>query len=142
VLLINSSLNALLRLCRGTGLAFILVASLLGKPIGTRADTSATASAPIQILKCSVNQNRAYVDPYQAISIAFVDRGDVSADEVKFAITYAGHAAVLRDSGVFSKDATIDHAYKAFWGMRFEGPTPSACIIEYVHFRDGSSWTL
>lgn len=96
---------------------------------------------PMQIVHCVVNRRLGYVDPYESLSITFINRRDAPADDVHFVVQYAGHTAQLDDRGAFSKDVKIEHVFRAFWNLRFAGSEPTSCVADYVHFRDGSSWS-
>jgi hypothetical protein len=100
----------------------------------------ASAPAPVQLLDCRINHRMSFVDPYRAATIAFVNRGDTTVDDIHFRIRYAGQTADVLDRGSFSKDVNVNHDYRVFWNVPFAGAKPSSCSVEYVHFADGRSW--
>lgn len=109
-----------------------------GDVAAARADVPTVG--PVQILQCTVNRRLGYVDPYQSISITFVNRRDAQADDAHFAVLYAGRTAHIDDRGAFSKGIKIEHTFRAFWNVLFVGAEPTACAVDYVHFANGDAW--
>jgi hypothetical protein len=120
--------------------AALLAASFAGG-LG-RADAGERGMTPVQVVRCTVNQRRGYVDPYQSVSIGFVDRYDAPADEVRFTVRYAGRTAHILDRGTFSKAVRIDHIFREFWGALFAGSNVTSCSVEYAHFADNTAWSV
>jgi hypothetical protein len=106
-----------------------------------RANAGEPGTAPVQVVRCTVNQRRGYVDPYKSVSIDFVNLRDAPADEVRFTVRYAGRTSHILDRGTFSKAVRIDHIFHEFWGALFVGSNAMSCTVDYVHFADDSAWS-
>ena len=65
----------------------------------------------------------------------------MSANEVRFIVVYDGRTAHITDSGTFSQNVAIDHAFKAFDFPVYYGLLPERCDVEYVRYSDGMEWT-
>ena len=118
--------------------AAFLFALAVGDVAAARADVPTVT--PVQILQCTVNRHLGYVDPYQSVSITFVNHRDAQADEVHFTVLYAGRTAHIDDRGAFSKDIKIEHKFRAFWNVLFIGAEPTSCTADFAHFSNGDSW--
>jgi hypothetical protein len=120
----------------GIALLVCLAASSFADAAPARA---VSASGAVQVLECRIYNRLSYVDPYRPVTITFVNRGDVSVDAVRFTIEYAGRTATLVDRGTFSKDVTIEHAFRAFWNVPYAGAAPQKCVVDSVHYAGDTS---
>jgi hypothetical protein len=121
----------------GIALLVCLAASSFAATAPARAGVP--ASGAVQVLDCRIYRRLAYVDPYRPVTITFVNRGDAAVDTVRFTIEYAGRTATLVDRGTFSKDVTIEHAFRAFWNVPYRGAVPQKCEVESVHYAGDAS---
>jgi hypothetical protein len=102
---------------------------------------AASASDPISINDCHVNNSRTYVSAYKPLALTFTNRRVVAADEIRFTVEYAGIKGHISDTGTFSQNIGIHHAFSAFNGSLYNGGRPKSCTVDYVHFKDGTVWT-
>jgi hypothetical protein len=120
------------------GIALVAcLATLLFGSANARAVVS--AAGPVAVLQCSIHRRMGYVAPFHSATITFVNRGDVSLDEVRFTLNYAGRTTTLVDRGTFAKGVTIEHAFSAFWNVPYAGATPQRCVVDSVHYARSSS---
>jgi hypothetical protein len=101
---------------------------------------AATPSAPVDINSCRIASNRGYVSAYKPIVLSFTSRRAAPANEVRFTIDYAGRTEQITDKGAFLQNVRIDHAFAGFYNVRYRGPSPSVCRVDYVGFSDGTVW--
>ena len=118
--------------------AILFAAFTIGDVADARPDVPTVE--PVQILRCTINRRLGYVDPYQPVWIAFVNRRDALADDVHFTVLYAGRTAHIDDRGAFSTGIKIEHTFRAFWNVLFVGAEPTSCAVDYVHFSNGEAW--
>jgi K+-transporting ATPase KdpF subunit len=95
---------------------------------------------PIIIDECRIDNTRSYVSADRPVVLAFTNRQATSADEIRFTVEYAGRTEHIIDRGTFSQNVRIDHAFSGFYNARYRG-VPPTCMVDYVEFRDGSSWS-
>lgn len=112
-----------------------------GFGFGARDAVYASTSDPISIDDCHINNSRSFVSAYKPLAITFTNRRTVAADEVRFTVDYAGRIAHVADTGTFSHNIGIHHAFNALYGSLYYGAIPRSCTVDYVHFADGSTWT-
>jgi hypothetical protein len=98
------------------------------------------SSSPITIDECRITNNRSYVSAHAPLVLVFTNREAVPAGEIRFTVRYAGRTEHIVDKGTFYQNVRIEHAFNAFYNARYAGPGPS-CSVDYVEFRDGSTWS-
>jgi hypothetical protein len=101
---------------------------------------AATRLDPIEINACGIASNRGYVSAYKPIVLSFTNQRTVMANEVRFTVVYAGRTEQITDKGDFLQHVRIDHAFAGFYNVRYRGPSPSVCRVDYVGFSDGTAW--
>jgi hypothetical protein len=102
---------------------------------------AASSSDPIRIDDCHILDSRFYA--HRSLALTFTNRRSIAADEVRFTITYAGKMAQVADKGTFSPGIGIHHGFDAFPSALYYyyGFWPKDCVVDYVHYSDGSVWT-
>jgi hypothetical protein len=95
---------------------------------------AATPLAPVDINECRIIGNRADVSAYKPIVLSFTNRRATAANVVAFTIDYAGRTERIIDRGTFTQNVQIDHAFAGFYNVRYRGPSPSVCRVDYVGF--------
>jgi hypothetical protein len=103
---------------------------------------AATRLAPVDINECRIVGNRADASAYKPIVLSFTNRGAMTANVVAFTIDYAGRTERIVDKGTFTQNVQIDHAFAGFYNVRYRGPSPSICRVDYVGFSDGTGWMV
>ena len=113
---------------------------------GAAPETAAFSNAPVSVQTCNT-----YVAPgFSAtlegpgvsipdipfVEISFVNRFELAAKKVRFALRSSAGAEVIVDSGTFSKGTTITHLFSP----NAVGTNGVQCAVESVVFADGSSW--
>jgi len=99
-----------------------------------------TRLAPVDINECRIVGSRADVSAYKPIVLSFTNRGATAANVVAFTIDYAGRTERIIDKGTFARNVQIEHAFAGFYNVRYRGPSPSICRVDYVGFSDGTGW--
>jgi hypothetical protein len=99
-----------------------------------------TSLSPITVDECRINNTRSYVSADRPLVLAFTNRRPAPADEIRFTVEYGGRTEHITDRGTFSQNVRIDHAFNGFFNARYQN-LPPTCTIDYVQFRDGSTWT-
>jgi hypothetical protein len=122
---------------RFAGFVLAFACPLLLQPA---AAVAATPSDPVDIDACRIASNRGYVSAYKPIELSFTNQGAAPADEVRFTVVYAGRTEQITDRGAFAQNVRIDHAFAGFYNVRYRGPSPSICRVDYVGFSDGTAW--
>jgi hypothetical protein len=125
------------RLARIAGFVLVVWCAVLTQ--GTAA-LAVTSLSPIIVDECRLNTNRSYVSADRPLVLAFTNRRATPADEIRFTVEYARRTEHITDRGTFSQNVRIDHAFNGFYNVRYQG-LPPTCTIDYVEFRDGSTWT-
>ena len=110
-----------------------LVLVLSGVPL-------AASPQPVHIEGCRILNTKSYISAYKPIIISFTNERPVSADVVSFRVRYGERTERVTDKGVFSLGVRIEHAFNGFYNAQYRGPTPTECVVDYVHFVDGSAW--
>jgi|GEM_PF-5396105 len=72
---------------------------------------AASASDPISINDCHINNSRAFVSAYKPLAITFTNRRAVAADEVRFTFEYASKTAHVDDTGTWPWDSSGTQYY-------------------------------
>ncbi len=142
-------------------LAFLsLTAMMFGIPQSVQADENTSfgvqnnspghpAGSPIQIESCETGTMLGST-PFLAQSdrrfhIAFTNEGNVTADLVRFYLTYGEERFYIRDKGSFAPGITINHSYNRRGGTIFSSPifghTVLSCEVVAIHFTNGTNWT-
>ncbi len=75
---------------------------------------AASSSDPIRIDDCHILNSRFYGLSHQSLALTFTNRRPIAADEVRFTIEYGGRVAHIADTGTFSTNIGIHHAFDAF----------------------------
>lgn len=101
---------------------------------------TATLLTPVDINECRIVANRADVSAYKPIVLSFTNRRATAANVVAFTIDYGGQTERIVDRGTFTQNVRIDHAFAGFYNVRYRGPSPSVCRVDYVGFSDGTAW--
>jgi hypothetical protein len=122
---------------RIAGFVLATGSALLLQPCAANAANSAD---PVAIDQCRIIANRAYVSAYKPILLSFTNQRIAPANEVRFTIRYAGRTEQIDDKGSFLENVRIDHAFNGFYNLRYRGPSPSVCRVDYVGFSDGTAW--
>ncbi len=125
-------------LCRSAAMALMVCTSMLAQ---RQPALAASLSDPVIINDCHINNSRAYISAYKPLAITFSNRRPIAADEVHFTVEYGAKTAHIVDTGTFSQNIGIHHAFDAFTGLLSYGFSPKRCTVNYVHFMDGTVWT-
>jgi hypothetical protein len=127
------------RIYRSRIAGFVLATgcALLLQPAAAMA---ATLPTPVDIDECRIVGNRADVSAYKPIVLSFTNRRATAAKIVAFTIGYSGRTERIIDRGTFTQNVQIDHAFAGFYNVRYRGPSPSVCRVDYVGFADGTAW--
>ncbi len=123
------------------------LASILGLLIGFMLTQggpalAASSSDPIRIDDCHIMNSRFYALSHRSLALTFTNRRLVPANEVHFTVEYAGRVAHITDTGTFSTNIGIHHAFDAFPSSLYYsyGSWPENCTVDYVHYSDSSLW--
>ena len=94
-------------------------------------------TTPIQMQACHFIWTRTGTK----IAIIFSNLQAEPADEVHFTIVYGGVTREITDRGTFSHGVRIVHIFPVEYTLL--GPWwPERCVANYVHFSNGTTWTL
>lgn len=125
-----------------TAMAFAQTA--LGVPNTGNAPPS---GSPVQVEDCVAGDdgNGLLAKSDGRFKIVFTNEGQVPADLIRFRIDFGEESFAIRDAGTFAPGVTISHRYRQRGGNVYSSPlfAPAKlrCIVDAVHFKDGSEWT-
>jgi len=136
---------------------YLIYAGIIAAALGTCANPGATQTmnipnrnvptsdvSPISVQSCDVDAiaGNALLAKTGRLTIAFANDASNVADLVRFRVTFAGHEAMVRDTGQFAPGVTIRHVFRdtaGYYGSPLFGSSPR-CTVESAHFIDGTTW--
>ncbi len=121
-------------------------ALLAASPLAASAAQTAYAVAPVTI--ASVTNESNFVSlPYGAqrlylagLGVAFVNRTNVAAKDVTFAVTRDGKTETVTEHGSYAPDTRVELQLGSDSSTVFAPPAATVTIAS-VDFADGSTWT-
>jgi hypothetical protein len=101
----------------------------------------ATSTAPVAITYVRVADLKSDEGRRGTIYLSYRYQESVAADDVRFAIRHGQATAEVRDLGLFSPSARIDHRFAGGSVMQWGAGSSSSASVVYVHFVNGTSWS-
>src|ERR1700676_2217624 len=123
-------------------------AALSAAPViaGAAPETAAFTNGPVSLSTCNSYTAPGFVATLEGpgvaipdipfVEISFVNRFELAAKKVRFALRSSAGAEVIVDSGTFSPGTTITHLFSP----NSVGTNGVQCAVESVVFADGSAW--
>jgi hypothetical protein len=93
---------------------------------------------PISVESCAFVKSASFS---RGVQIVFTNNAKVAASLVIFDIVHGSFRAAVVDEGTFSPGVRIDHTLTSTPLALYTGPEPQHCVVEHVHFVDGTAWS-
>jgi hypothetical protein len=127
---------------RPARLVLAAAAAFAGVAVGFE---TSSVDAAIQMDKAPVLMNEHLVASNKGATTVrlyhrFTNVRPVPADVVRFTINLGrgNEAQTITDTGTFAPGIGIDREHDLAW---YSSKMPPNCVVSYVHFTDGTSWT-
>ncbi len=109
------------------------------------APASAPSASPVSATSCSGTIDSIELTQHASYNATFVDNAAIAADEIRVVIPYGRKRSMTFDvHGAFAPGAPVtEHLHKNLPGGLFTAATTDdRCEVRYVHFVDGTSWSV
>lgn len=127
---------------RAAGLVFIAAVAFAGMGIGFETP-AVNAATPVD--KAPVRMNEHLVESHKGATTSrlyhrFTNLGPVPADVVRFTVNLGrgNEHQTITETGTFAPGIGIDRMHDL---ASYSAQVPPDCVISYVHFTNGTSWT-
>ena len=105
----------------------------------------APSTAPVTISTCSGGLSSFELVEIATYDVTFRNAGPVAADEIRLSALYGrrGKRATFDLTGLFPPGADVSRhlRHTVSGGLYAFRSDRNECIVDYVHFTDGSSWS-
>jgi hypothetical protein len=123
--------------------AFLCTAEAVAAQTGTVGP--AASPAPVTISTCSGGLSSFELIEFATYDVTFRNAGPVAADEVRLSALYGrrGKRATFDVTGRFPPGVDVSRhlRHTVSGGLYSFRSDKNDCVVDYVHFTDGSSWS-
>ena len=99
--------------------------------------TTKPTTPPIAVESCVFVKSASYA---KGVKIVFHNSAKVAAKLVIFDVSLRNYRTEVVDEGDFAPGQTVDHTFTSVPLTLWMGEKPTRCIVEHVHFADGTTW--